>query len=145
MSILIPTPIRVIDSVTNHINDNYPTLNEKQKAKLFKKTIELWFYIYTVQQKEIREGFRRLQCNLAYYKYVNGYLRSDLIKYLRSFNVIPEVGIKGMIEFISDDLWAPYIMVYQGEQLITDKYGIKPSPAQFRKLLCEHTSPSELL
>ncbi|MFX0039064.1 MAG: hypothetical protein ACFFCY_07245 [Promethearchaeota archaeon] len=97
-----------------------------------------------IQQKEIREGFRRLQCNLAYYKYVDGLLEKDLIKYAESFKVIPEEGIKGIIEFISDELWGSYIMVYQGERLITEKFGKRPSPEQFRRLLTEQTLPCEL-
>ncbi len=97
-----------------------------------------------VAQSEIREGFKRFEGNLAYLKYVNELSDDKLIKYARSFEVIPDEGIEAMMAFISDEIWAPYILVYQGERLITDSLGNKPSPRNFLKLLSEQTLPSDL-
>ncbi|MFX1418641.1 MAG: hypothetical protein ACFE9N_06955 [Promethearchaeota archaeon] len=98
-----------------------------------------------VRQNKIRIGFRRLNYNLAYYKYVKGWNNEMLIKYSRDFKVIPENGIKAMLRFISDDIWAPYIPVYQGERLIIEKYGREPSPSQFLELIANQTVPSDLI
>ncbi len=97
-----------------------------------------------IGQSEIREGFRRFESNLAYYKYVYNWNEEELTKYARNFRVIPDVGIKAMLEFITDKIWAPYILVYQGERLITEKFGNKPSPKEFQKLLTEQILPSDL-
>ncbi|MFW9951588.1 MAG: hypothetical protein ACFFKA_15845, partial [Candidatus Thorarchaeota archaeon] len=97
-----------------------------------------------IKQSEIREGFRRFEGNLAYHKYVDKWNDNELRKYANDFQVIPDEGIKAMLNFISDDIWAPYILVYQGERLISEKFGNRPSPEDFRKLLTEQTLPSEL-
>ena len=98
-----------------------------------------------IGQKEIREGFRKFESNLAYHKYVDGWDDVKLISYTKSFKVIPNEGIKSLLNFISDELWAPYIPVYQGERLITEKYGNQPSPRQFQRLLSEQFLPSDLI
>lgn len=49
-----------------------------------------------------------------------------------------------MLEFISDELWAPYILAYQGERLIKEKYGNRPAPKHFYRLLTEQILPSDL-
>jgi len=49
------------------------------------------------------------------------------------------------IEFISDEIWAPYIPVYQGERLIVEKFGKEPSPFQFQELIVNQTLPSNLV
>ncbi|MBY9009859.1 MAG: hypothetical protein KGD74_08350 [Candidatus Lokiarchaeota archaeon] len=97
-----------------------------------------------IGQGEIRRGFRRFESNLAYHKYVNKWDDNKLIDYAKNFKVIPDTSIKAHLKFISDNLWAPYIMTYQGERLITEKYGVRPSPKDFRKLLTEQTLPSDL-
>ncbi|MFW9773264.1 MAG: hypothetical protein ACFFFB_06405 [Candidatus Heimdallarchaeota archaeon] len=96
-------------------------------------------------QCEIREGFRRFESNLAYHKYVNNWSNDELIKYSKDFKAVPDEGIKAILEFISDDLWAPYAFVYQGERIISDKLGNKLTPRQFLKLAAEQTLPSDLL
>jgi len=97
-----------------------------------------------IGQSEIRRGFRRFESNLAYHKYVNKWNDKKLIEYAKNFKVIPFASIKGLLKFISDKLWAPYTMTYQGERLITEKYGVQPSPKDFRSLLTEQTLPSDL-
>jgi len=98
-----------------------------------------------IKQNEIRSGFKGFDYNLAYYKYVKGWNDDKLIRYSRDFKVIPENGIKAMIRFISDEIWAPYIPVYQGERLIIEKFGKKPSPNQFQELITNQTLPSDLI
>lgn len=98
-----------------------------------------------IAQDEIREGFKRFEGNLAYHKYVNNWSNDELIKYAKSFKVISDRTIREMIEFISDELWAPYILAYQGERLITEKFGKRPTPKQFFRLLSEQTLPSDLI
>jgi len=97
-----------------------------------------------IGQTEIRRGYRRFESNLAYHKYVNKWDDKKLIDYAKSFKVIPDTSIKALLKFISDKLWAPYTMAYQGERLITEKYGVRPSPKDFRRLLTEQTLPSGL-
>jgi len=97
------------------------------------------------EQSEIRRGFRRFESNMAYHKHVHRWSDDRLIKYAKTFKVIPDVGIKAILKFISDDLWAPYVLVYQGERLITEKFGNRPSPKHFRRLLIEQTLPSDLM
>ena len=58
--------------------------------------------------------------------------------------MIPENGIQQILNFISDDLWAPYSIIYQGERLITEKFGYQPSPKHFKSLLTNQTLPSDL-
>lgn len=97
-----------------------------------------------IAQSEIRRGFRRFESNLAYHKYVNKWEDKKLIDYAKSFKVIPDTSITAVLNFISDKIWAPYVMAYQGERLITEKYGVRPSPKDFRRLLTEQTLPSDL-
>jgi len=97
-----------------------------------------------IKQNEIRSGFRGFNYNLAYYKYVKGWNDEKLINYSRDFKVIPESSIKAMLRFISDEIWAPYVPVYQGEKLITKKYGNIPTPNQFKELIVNQTLPSNL-
>ncbi|UCC21039.1 MAG: hypothetical protein JSV62_07105 [Promethearchaeota archaeon] len=98
-----------------------------------------------IKQNKIRDGFRVFNYNLAYYKYVKGWNDDELTKYSRDFKVIPEIGIKAMLRFISDKIWAPYIPVYQGERLIIEKFGKEPTPRQFQELMVNQTLPSDLV
>jgi len=96
------------------------------------------------KQNEIRKGILKLESNLAIEKYVNGLTDEELIKYGTKFELYPEKGIRSMLKFISDDLWAPYILAYQGERLITEKFGNRPHPNQFRRILTNQTLPSDI-
>ncbi|MFW9896125.1 MAG: hypothetical protein ACFFD7_10010 [Candidatus Thorarchaeota archaeon] len=98
-----------------------------------------------VAQSKIREGFRRIESNLTYHKHVDNWSDERLVEYARTFKIIPEIGIKQMLELISDKLWAPYMLTYQGERLISEKFGKRPAPKSFLRLLSEQTLPSDLL
>ena len=82
---------------------------------------------------------------MAYNKYIHKWTDDELIKYAKTFKVIPDAGIKAILKFISDDLWAPYVLVYQGERLITEKFGNRPPLKHFRRLIIGQTLPSDLL
>ena len=97
------------------------------------------------KQSEIRRGFRRFESNMAYNKYIHKWTDDELIKYAKTFKVIPDAGIRAILKFISDDLWAPYVLVYQGERLITEKFGNRPPLKHFRRLIIGQTLPSDLL
>jgi len=97
-----------------------------------------------IDQINFRRKFSRFECNLAYHKYVDEWSDKELTNYAKDFKVLTENVVKSMLKFISDDLWAPYIQVYQGERLITQKLGTHPMPQQFFKLLSEQTLPSDL-
>ena len=98
-----------------------------------------------IGQSEIRRGYRRFESNLVYHKYVDEWDDKKLRAYAKSFKVIPDMAIEAKFKFISDKLWAPYVMTYQGERLITEKYGIRPAPENFHKLLTEQTLPSDII
>jgi hypothetical protein len=74
----------------------------------------------------------------------NNWCNDELIKYSKNLKVIPNEGINGMLDFISDELWAPYILAYQGERIISEKLGNRPSPNEFYKLIVNQTIPSDL-
>ena len=97
-----------------------------------------------IQQCEIRRGFRKFRNNLAYHKHVDGWKDEDLVSYSKKFRAIPKVSIKATINFISDETWAPYVLAYQGERIIIEKFGNPPSPSNFRKLITEQYLPSAL-
>jgi hypothetical protein len=50
-----------------------------------------------------------------------------------------------MLNFVLDDVWAPYTFAYQGERIISEKFGNPPSIRNFRKLLTGLILPSELM
>ncbi|GAG80825.1 unnamed protein product, partial [marine sediment metagenome] len=69
-----------------------------------------------IGQNEIRRGYRRFESNLAYHKYVDEWDDKKLRAYAKSFKVLPDIAIEAKFKFISDKLWAPYVMTYQGER-----------------------------
>jgi len=98
-----------------------------------------------IQQSEIRRGFRNFKQNLAYHKHINGWSDEDLIAYCNEFNYISKSNAKIMLNFINDDIWAPYILAYQGERIIRENYGDPPSTRYFRKLITEQNLPSDII
>ncbi|MFW9951104.1 MAG: hypothetical protein ACFFKA_13380 [Candidatus Thorarchaeota archaeon] len=98
-----------------------------------------------IKQNEIRKCFRKFESNLALHKYVDEWSESRIVKYIKSFEIIDDKVIPGILTFISDELWGPYMQTYQGERLITNKFGEKPSPLDFRRILTEQTLPSDLV
>ena len=51
----IPIPVLVIDSVTNQIAKDYPTLQESSKLKLFQVCCEMWLFIVEEHEKQKAE------------------------------------------------------------------------------------------
>ena len=98
-----------------------------------------------IQQCEISRGFRNFNQNLAYHKHIIGWEDEDLITHCNNFKIFSKTDIKSMLNFISDDVWAPYTFAYQGERIISEKFGNPPSIRNFRKLLTDLILPSELM
>jgi hypothetical protein len=98
-----------------------------------------------VKQNEIRNNLLKFECNLALHKYVNGWTDENLIAYGAEFEFFSEKDIKIMINFFSNHLWAPYVLAYEGERLITEKFGNRPPPNQFRRLIANQTLPSDII
>jgi hypothetical protein len=123
-----------IESAKILLNDLYPS-----KLKLEEDLVSL------IKQNDIRKGFRRFESNLAFHKYVDDWSEKELVTYIKSFGIIANNVIPGILAFVLDELWAPYIQTYQGERLRTNKFGEKPSPEKFRKIISEQTLPSDLI
>jgi hypothetical protein len=147
--LLIYTPEMVIHEGMGEIAEDV-IFDKKEKGKIILEEIcpnpeeEVTLDIL-IKQLEIINGFRKLQQNLAYIMYVYEWKVEDIIKYSRDLEVISEEGIKYILDFISDNLWAPYVMIYQGDRLIIKKYGIRPSIKNFGNLLIKQNLPSDLL
>jgi len=98
-----------------------------------------------IQQCEIRRGFRRFNHNVAYHKHINGWEEEDLIAYCNEFKVPSKSNIESILKFISDDIWAPYALAYQGERIIKERFGDPPPPKHFSKLITGQYLPSDLI
>jgi hypothetical protein len=83
--------------------------------------------------------------NLAIHAHIDGFTDEELIKYGSDFGIWPKMELRRYLKFIRDPMWAPYVFTYQaGEKLILKKYGERPSPEDFRKLLSQPILPSDL-
>ncbi|MFX1389681.1 MAG: hypothetical protein ACFE9Z_06420 [Promethearchaeota archaeon] len=98
-----------------------------------------------IQQYEIKKGFRGFNQNLAYFKHIKGWKDEKLIKYSEQFKYLSKQNIIVTLNFISDDVWAPYVLAYQGERIIREKFGDPPNLKFFRKLISEKVLPSDLV
>ena len=97
-----------------------------------------------VAQNALKRDISRIESNLAYNKHINHWSDQELIKYVKKFELFPEISIKQSLKFISDAIWAPYIFSYQGDSIITKKFGNPPSKISYRKILSEQTLASDL-
>lgn len=83
--------------------------------------------------------------NIAIHAHEDGWLDDELIKYALDFNLVPEEYIKQQLKFIRHPLWSSYVFNYvYGEILIKEKFGKRPSPQNFKKLLVNSILPSDL-
>lgn len=98
-----------------------------------------------IAQNQLKRELSRIESNLAYHKYVNQWSDDNIINYVKKFEFFTKVGINEMLKFVSDKNWAPYVFAYQGDSVITEKYGNPPSKENFRKILSEQTIPSDLI
>ncbi len=97
-----------------------------------------------IKQIQLKKKFRVLEGALAYYKYNNNWNDNEIREFLRQLELITEPAITSMLKFISDELWAPYVLSYQGERLLTEKFGNHPNPEYFQTVYLENTLPSDL-
>lgn len=83
--------------------------------------------------------------NLAIHAHVDGWTDDEIVKYATQFGFTSEQRVRQQLKFIRDPLWSPYVFNYfYGEKLIRDKFGPRPSPANFVQLLTKPVLPSDL-
>jgi len=97
-----------------------------------------------IKQIQLKKKFRVLEGALAYYKYNNNWNDNEIREFLRQLELTTEPAITSMLKFISDELWAPYVLSYQGERLLIEKFGNHPNPEYFQTVYLENTLPSDL-
>jgi hypothetical protein len=97
------------------------------------------------EQYQIKRGIKNLKQNLAYYKHINGWKDKDLIKYCNDFKLFSKSSIEATLNFISNEIWATYVLAYQGERIIREKFGDPPTLKSFRELLSHKYLPSDLI
>jgi hypothetical protein len=93
----------------------------------------------------LKSKFSVIEGNLAYFKYIYNWNDEKIKGFLIQLEIIPETGIETMLKFISDKLWIPYILIYQGERLLIEKFGNHPDPKTFQNIYIEHVLPSDLI
>jgi len=98
-----------------------------------------------IKQKMLKSKFSVLEGNLAYCKYVYNWNDDKIKDFLKQLEIIPDSGIESMLKFISDELLIPYILIYQGERLLIEKFGKHPNPKLFQNIYKDHTLPSDLI
>ncbi|MFW9828275.1 MAG: hypothetical protein ACFFEY_11840 [Candidatus Thorarchaeota archaeon] len=98
-----------------------------------------------IKQCEIRRGFRTFNQNVAYHMHIDGWKKEDLISYCKMFKVLADSNIKSLLNFISNEIWGLYVLAYQGERIIRDKFGNPPTIGSFRKLITEQNLTSDLI
>ncbi|MHA2180961.1 MAG: hypothetical protein ACXAAH_06025 [Promethearchaeota archaeon] len=87
-----------------------------------------------------------LKNNLAFHAHVDGWSDEKLLKYGLNFGIYSENIIKSLLKFVHHPLGSTYAFNYHmGEMLVKKKYGERPSPADFKKLLTHQFLPSDLI
>ena len=98
-----------------------------------------------IEQKKIGELFYKVVNNLAIHAHVDGWTDKELMDYGTKFGLPKEI-IFQRIQFIRNPLWSTYIFTYSyGKDLITRKFGERPSAENFKTLLTQPILPSDLL
>lgn len=98
-----------------------------------------------IQQSYFRKKLHDLQSKLAYYKIVGNWGNDDIIKFAKDLGLLPEIGIKFFLNSISNEIWAIYFLIYQGERIIVKKFGVKPDPKKYQQLFLKEFLPSDLI
>lgn len=99
-----------------------------------------------VAEKEAKKNLMALMNNLAIYAHVDGWSDDQLVKYGLDFGFVIEERLKQNLVFIHNPLWSTYVFNYFiGETLIKKKFGERPSPDNFKKLLTQPILPSDLI
>jgi len=99
-----------------------------------------------VAETEATKNLMALINNLAIHAHVDGWSDDQLIKYGLEFGFVIEERLRQNLLFIRNPLWSTYVFNYFiGERLIKKKFGERPSPADFKKLLTHPVLPSDLI
>ncbi len=99
-----------------------------------------------VAETEATKNLMALINNLAIHAHVDGWSDDQLIKYRLEFGFVIEERLRQNLMFIRNPLWSTYVFNYFiGETLIKKKFGERPSPADFKKLLTQPILPSDLI
>lgn len=98
------------------------------------------------RQTKIWKKLSGFSGNLAIHAHVDGWTDDQLKRYGLSFGFLPENNLSQRLKFIRDPLWATYVFTYYiGEMMIKKKFGERPSPADFKMLLCDPILPSDIV
>ncbi|MFX1322106.1 MAG: hypothetical protein ACFFAQ_10730 [Promethearchaeota archaeon] len=99
-----------------------------------------------VAENEATKDLRALTNNLAIHAHVDGWSDDQLMKYGLDFGFIMKERLRQNLMFIRNPLWSTYVFNYFiGEMLIKKKFGERPSPSDFKKLLTQPILPSDLI
>jgi hypothetical protein len=99
-----------------------------------------------IAENEATKNLMALLNNLAIHAHVDGWSDDQLVEYGLDFGFIMEERLRQNLMFIRSPLWSTYVFNYFiGEMLIKKKFGDRPSPADFKKLLTQPILPSDLI
>jgi hypothetical protein len=99
-----------------------------------------------IAENEARKNIMAFANNLAIHAYVDGWSDDQLVKYGLDFGFVTEERLRQNLMFIRNPLWSTYVFNYFiGETLIKKKFGERPSPADFKRLLTQPILPSDLM
>ena len=99
-----------------------------------------------IEQKQVLGLIYKFGNNLAIHAHVDGWTDEELVEYGSKFGLIPKKNLLQNLKFIRNPLWSTYIFTYfYGKDLITRKFGTRPSAENFKTLLTQPILPSDLL
>lgn len=99
-----------------------------------------------IAENEARQNLMAFANNLAIHAHVDGWSDDQVVKYGLDFGFVTEERLRQNLMFIRNPLWSTYIFNYFiGETLIKKKFGERPSPTDFKKLLTQPILPSDLM
>ena len=99
-----------------------------------------------IMEYKIVEAYFGLRNNIAFHAHIDGWSNEKLVKYGSNFGIISEHNIKQYLKFVRHPLLSTYAFnYYMGLKLIKKKFGQRPSPSDFAKLLTHQFLPSDFI
>jgi hypothetical protein len=99
-----------------------------------------------IERSKLYKNLNKFSSNLAIHRYADGWSNKELLDYMMQFELWTENECKERLKFISNPLWSTFIFTYsEGEKLIKQKFGERPSPQDFSTLLTRPILPSDLI
>ncbi|MFX0030575.1 MAG: hypothetical protein ACFE8B_15290, partial [Candidatus Hermodarchaeota archaeon] len=99
-----------------------------------------------IAENEATKNLMALMNNLAIRAHVDDWSDDQLVEYGLDFGFVIEERLRQNLMFIRSPLWSTYVFNYFiGEMLIKKKFGDRPSPDDFKKLLTQPILPSDLI